>query len=111
MQLRIDWENPYLTEEQTAAVAPGDLDDFYAAACPTDQLNLFFVLLNTCTRAQERGESAEEARLCFLMAYYLFVPLTPPGSWPLAQHYISRAVALDPCPQYRELQDLIFAGN
>ena len=52
MQLRIDWENPYLTEEQTAAVAPGDLDDFYAAACPTDQ-----------------------------------------------------------CPQYRELQDLIFAGN
>lgn len=111
MRLVIDWNNPCLDDEQIASIALHDLDDFYANATPIDQLNLFFVLLNTCVQAQERGERVVEARLCYLMAYYLFVPLTPPGAQPLAQRCIDRAVELVPCPEYRDWQRIISEGN
>lgn len=111
MQVAIDWDTPCLDDEQIASITPSDLDDFYADAASIDQLNLFFVLLNTCVQAQERGERVVEARLCYLMAYYLFVPLTPPGAQPLAQRCIDRAVELVPCPEYRDWQRIISEGN
>ena len=111
MRLVIDWNNPCLDDEQIVSITLSDLDDFYADAASIDQLNLFFVLLNTCVQAQERGDRVVEARLCCLMAYYLFVPLTPPGSQPLAQRCIDRAVELDSRPEYREWQQIISEGN
>ena len=73
--------------------------------------NLFFLLLNSCHRYLDRGERERAARLCFLMAYYLFVPLTPPGSQPLAMHYIRRAVELHPLEEYRKWQAWMERGN
>lgn len=88
MTLRIDWDQPVLAGELVPRLQPGDLDDFYAGAS---------------------GEEA--ARLALLTAYYLFVPLTPPGSQALALHYIREAITLDPRAEYREWLALMEQGN
>ena len=51
------------------------------------------------------------ARCAFLMAYYLFIPLTPPASVDLAEFYIDRALEWDETPEYREWKSLIDKGN
>lgn len=107
MDLHINWVNPVLTDIRS--VTPSHLDEFYISASETDRLNLFFVLLATLHVHEAEPEAA--AHLCFLMAYYLFVPLTPPGSQALALHYIRRAVALNPKDEYITWLTLIEKGN
>ena len=102
MFIEIRFDDPFLPREQIPGLQTKDLDDFYVAASETDRLNLFFVLLNTLHRAEDDGEKKEAAHLSFLTAYYLFVPLTPPGSAELALHYIRKAAALDPRLEYGE---------
>ncbi len=50
-------------------------------------------------------------RIAFLMAYYLFLPLTPPASFELAEFYIDRALEWNETPEYRKWKDLINEGN
>lgn len=111
MKLSIRFEAPYLSREQLSTLRPTDLNDFYASASEIDRLNLFFVLLNTLHTLEQDGNPVLEAHLCFLLAYYLFVPLTPPGSCSLALHYIQRALELHPLPEYQEWLTLIEKGN
>lgn len=51
------------------------------------------------------------ARCAFLMAYYLFTPLTPPASHELAEFYISKALEWDEIPEYRQWKEIIDMGN
>jgi len=51
------------------------------------------------------------AHCAFLMAYYLFIPLTPPASFELAEFYIDRALEWNETPEYREWKKLIDKGN
>lgn len=51
------------------------------------------------------------AHASFLIAYYLFILLTPPGSAQLALHYINQAITLNPLPLYSEWLALIEKGN
>lgn len=111
MELKIDFGDPIIGEEQLTRLTADDLNDFYASASEIDRLNLFFVLLNSLHHYEERGKSKQAAYLSFLAAYYLFVPLTPPGSCGLALHYIQKAIALDHKPEYEEWFRLMQKGN
>lgn len=111
MELRIDFGEPIMDRAQAAALDLHDLDDFYAAASELDGLNLFFILLASLHHYEDAGDARLAARLSFLTAYYLFTPLTPPGSWPLAMHYIEKALRLDPQAEYQEWRELMEKGN
>ena len=69
------------------------------------------MLLATLHEFEAKEENVLAAKMCFLLAYYLFVPLTPPASCRLAMYYIKKAVLLDPQKCYIEWQKLIEKGN
>lgn len=109
MRLTINWDEPIVPASEILSITPDELDSFYTAASETDRLNLFFILLATCQAQAADPEKA--AHLCFLMAYYLFVTLTPPASQPLASYYIRRAMELHPKDEYKTWLTLIEQGN
>ncbi|BAL00433.1 hypothetical protein OBV_32340 [Oscillibacter valericigenes Sjm18-20] len=111
MMLKIDWGEPVMPENDVLHVQPSDLDALYVAASDFDKSNLFFVLLTSFHHYMDAGKREKAAHLCFLMAYYLFITLTPPGSCELAMHYIKQAIALNPLETYREWLPLIEKGN
>lgn len=76
-----------------------------------NQLNLFFVLEASLHKFQGRNSTKAAARCAFLMAYYLFIPLTPPASFELATFYINKALELDETPEYRQWKEAIDEGN
>lgn len=87
MKIRITFERPYFEEATILALTSHDLDDFYVEANEVDRLNLFFMLEASLHRFQRENRRKAAARCAFLMAYYLFVPLTPPASSELARFY------------------------
>lgn len=109
--LHIDWDRPVIDEQAVLTIQPADLNDFYCAADSFDKTNMFFVLLASYHHYLDNGHREKAAHLCYLIAYYLFVPLTPPGSCELAMHYITQAVSLCPLESYTELLSLIEKGN
>ena len=111
MQLRIDWDNPIIDENIIQQIQPADLDDFYVSADAVDRANLFFVLLTSLHHYLDKEQQEKAAHLCFLMAYYLFVPLVPPGSCELALYYIKKALSLNPLAEYAAWLPLMEAGN
>lgn len=111
MKIAIDFGHPYFEETAIFRLGLGDLDDFYRDADEVDQLNLFFVLEASLHRFQSEHREKAAARCAFLMAYYLFTPLTPPASWELAEFYINRAIEWAETPEYREWKELIDRGN
>ena len=97
MKINIDFGHPHLDEKAIFELTLSDLDRFYTDEDEVDRLNLFFVL--------------EAARCAFLMSYYLFVPLTPPASFELAEFYIDKALEWDATPEYSQWKRLIDKGN
>lgn len=111
MKLRIDFGEPVIKETAVMEITPFDLDDFYVSASDLDKMNLFFVLLTSLHYYEELGEKEKAAHLSFLAAYYLFLPLTPPGSYLLTLHYIKKAIALSPKAEYQKWLELMEKGN
>lgn len=111
MQIVIDFEHPYLGESTIFRLELRDLDDFYADENEVNRLNLFFVLEASLHRFRAGNNRKAAARCAFLMAYYLFVPLTPPASPELAEYYIGKALEWDETPEYRRWKERIDAGN
>ena len=111
MKIRIDFGHPYFDEASILAMTVHDLDCFYTDAGKCDRLNLFFVLEASLHRFQRESRQRAAAHCAFLMAYYLFTPLTPPASLELAEFYISKALELDDTPEYRRWKSLIDEGN
>lgn len=111
MRIAIDFEHPYLEEETVLALEPRDLDRFYHDENEVNRLNLFFVLEATLHRLEGERKAEAAARCAFLMAYYLFTPLTPPASLELAAHYIDRALKWHETPEYQAWRALIDRGN
>ena len=62
---------------QNHAILHSDLNCFYADASEVDRLNLFFVLEASLHRLQGEERMKTAAYCAFLMAYYLFIALTP----------------------------------
>lgn len=111
MRLKIDWEEPIIQEDDVMQIQTSDLDDFYVAENDFDKTNLFFVLLTSFHYYLGKEEQEKSAHLSFLISYYLFTTLTPPGSWELAMHYIKQAISLSPLEEYHEWLLLIEKGN
>lgn len=111
MQLSIDFANPVIAPEDVLEIQPSDLDDFYVTATDLDKANLFFMLLTSLYHYEACRDDRRAAHLSFLAANYLFVALTPPSSWPLAMHYMKKAVKLYPCAEYEEWLALMEKGN
>ena len=111
MEIKIDFGHPYFDEETIFKLTLNDLNDFYANANEVNRLNLFFVLEASLHKFQDRSRTKEVARCAFLMAYYLFIPLTPPASFELAEFYINKALELDETPEYRQWKEAIDKGN
>lgn len=111
MILKINWNNPIIKESDVLSIQPSDLDDFYKEADAYDKANIFFVLLTSLHYFVDKGSNEQAAHLCFLIAYYLFITYTPPGSCSLAMHYIKQAFSLNPLDVYLEWRSLIEKGN
>lgn len=111
MALKINWKEPIIQESDVMQIQPSNLDDFYVTADNFDKTNLFFVLLTSLHHYLDKGKQENAAHLSFLIAYYLFITLTPPGSWELAVHYIKQAISLNPLEEYKEWLPLIEKGN
>lgn len=111
MKLKIDFGEPIIKDVDVLRITPSDLDDFYVSASVFDKSNLFFVLLTSLQHYEEQGETEKAAHLSFLVAYYLFMPLTPPGSCLLALHYIKKAIGLSPKAEYQKWLELMEKGN
>lgn len=111
MRLKIDFNNPIIPEEKVLLLTTDDLDTAYSSMSETDKVNLFFVLLATLHDLEKKKEVEKGAYMCYLIAYYLFTPLTPPGSFELAMYYASKAVEYMPIPKYVEWLSYIEHGN
>lgn len=109
--MKIDFGEPIIAASDVMSLMPTDLNDFYAEASDLDKSNLFFVLLASAQYYEDKKDKEKAAHLYFLTAFYLFVPLTPPGSCMLALHYIKKALVLNPLPEYQEWFGLIQKGN
>lgn len=111
MKITIDFGHPYFEEEVLLGLTQDDLNCFYADASEVDRLNLFFVLEASLHRLQGKERMKTAAYCVFLMAYYLFIALTPPASFELAEFYIDRALEWDETPEYRQWKAIIDEGN
>ena len=111
MKINIDFGHPYLDEKTVFELTPNDLDRFYANEDEVSRLDLFFVLEASLHNFQRDDRLKAAARCAFLMAYYLFIPLTPPASYELAEFYIDRALEWDATPEYRQWKKRIDKGN
>ena len=111
MKIKIDFGHPYFDKKTIFELTLDDLNCFYADENEVNRLNLFFVLEASLHRFQSENTMKAAARCAFLMAYYLFVPLTPPASVDLAEFYIDRALEWDEIPEYRQWKKLIDEGN
>ena len=111
MKITIDFGHPYFEEEVLLGLTQDDLNYFYADASEVDRLNLFFVLEASLHRFQGKERMKTAAYCAFLMAYYLFIALTPPASFELAEFYIDRALEWDETPEYRRWKAIIDEEN
>lgn len=111
MKLRINWADPVIPKEEVLQIRPTDMDDFYAAASDLDKSNLFFVLLTSAHYYADREDNICAAHLYFLAANYLFIALTPPGSYDLSLHYMKKTIALNPTQDYMDWLALMEKGN
>ncbi len=99
--MRIKFDEPIIGKDNVLEIGSKDLDDFYVSASDIDRVNLFFVLLTSLHYYEENEDTIRAAHLSFPTAYYVFTPLTPPGSHYLALHYMNKAISLNPLPEYR----------
>ena len=111
MGIRIDFSEPVIEKGIVMEMSSEDLDDFYASASDFNKSNLFFILLASLHHYEESGDIVKAAHLSFLTAYYVFTPLTPPGSHQLALHYIKKAVSMNPLSEYKEWLSIMEKGN
>ena len=109
--MRVNFDKPIIEEECVLEIAIGDLDNFYVSASDIDRVNFFFILLTSLHYYEENGDTVRAAHLSFLTAYYVFTPLTPPGSECLALHYMNKAVLLNPIQEYKECLSIMEKGN
>jgi hypothetical protein len=111
MKIKIDFGTPFIPEEDVLSVTVNDICAQYVKSTVYDQFNIFFVLLTTFHMCEDKGERVLAAHVAYLASYYLFLPLTPPGSMELALHYAKKAMELDPSDFYAQWIEAVLEGN
>lgn len=108
----IDFDKPYIEKEVVLAITTQEITEQYCCLSENEKNNLFFVLLSTFYQYKDEGNSKEVAAyLSYLLSYYLFVVLTPPGSEILARYYAQKAFELNPLFEYSKWYEFICQGN
>lgn len=111
MELKVNWTDPIIKESDVLLIQPFDLDAFYVSASTFDKSNIYFVLLVSRNYFVEKKDYEKAAHLNYLIAYYLFITATPPGSSLLAVDYIKQAISLNPLEIYQEWLEKMLQGN
>ena len=102
--------HPILSQEEAESLHPCNLNDLCTSTEELDEIN-FFMLLASYHHHLGRGRRELAAHLAFLMAYDLFILITPLSSCPLSLHYIPQAIALNPLTVYLDLHRPLQQGN
>lgn len=107
-KIELDYENPLFSEASVIELTMESLNDFYAETQNSyRQYELFFVLLNSLHKYLGQGKKEVAAKISFLLAYYLFIALTPIANLELALHYVEKAIELDSKAEYIKLKNSI----
>jgi len=106
-----DYNKPTIPADRVYEITESVLDDLYVSSDDGGKFNVFFHLLNEYHFLNTQGLNDETAYVCYLLSYYLFNPLTPPHSMPLALHYANEAVRLHGTEKYKEWANLVERGN
>lgn len=69
------------------------------------------MLLTTYFQQLEKQNLIHAAHLCYLMSYYIFMMLVPPGSEDIALYYAKQAYRLHPCEKYLSWVPYVEEGN
>ncbi len=111
MNLYIDFNYSFISENQVLNVSTYDVDCFYSSSTEIERLNFFFVLLNTFHLLSKKSDNEKAAHISYLISYYLFTALTPPGSESLALYYGECSISLSPLTKYKEWLLVVKNGN
>lgn len=107
-KIELNYENPMLSEKSVGEISTETLNDFYEETQNSyRQYELVFVLLNSLHHYLDERKTEVAAKISFLVAYYLFIALTPIAHLDLALHYIDKAIELDSKAEYIKLKDAI----
>ncbi len=109
--IKIDFNIHYLEKKEVMCITQRELIDFYGSASKDDRYNLVFVLMNTFNVNKQENAEDCAAHTASLLAFYLFVLLTPCGSEEISMYYINEAIKLNPSKENQELKVLIEKGN
>lgn len=108
MKIEINYENPILLEKNVHEMSTEVLNDFYAETQNSyRQYELFFVFLNSLHYYLEEGKKEVAAKISFLIAYYLFIALTPIAHLDLALYYIDKAIEMNSKTEYIQMRNAI----
>lgn len=109
--ININFENPVISEENILQITTSEIDNLYSILTETDQFNLFFVLLTTMDEYEKKDKIEAAAHVAYLLSYYLFVALTPPGSEQLALRYAEKAIEMNPVAIHKNWKKIVINGN
>lgn len=87
------------------------LSDLYTQSNEVEGLNIYFHLQYNYYSLLKNNHFKEAAHICYLMSYYLFVPLTPPHSESLALEFATKAEELNPNEKYVQWIEYVLKGN
>lgn len=106
-----EYDSPNIPADRVNEITESVLDDLYVSFDESGKFNVFFHLLNEFHFLNTQGLNKETAYVCYLLSYYLFNPLTPPHSMPLALYYANEAVRLHETDKYKEWAARVERGN
>ncbi len=111
MEQYFRYESTHIPIDEVLKIDERILIDLYVKSDVTDQFNVFFHLQNEYFYLINNKRNKEAAHVCYLISYYLFMPLTPPNSAELAEEFAKIAISLDNSPKYLEWLDEVKRGN
>lgn len=107
----INYDNYIIPVDKIMQLSITDLEDLYNQEDTFYKYNIFFILLNEYIILKEQKLVDELAHVCYLLSYYLFIPLTPPASEELAEFYAKEAIYYNGIDKYKDWLKYLKEGN
>lgn len=111
--MKIKLSESHFTSKQIFHLKEDDLWYFHDDASVNERFYLSFILKTSALQFLEKKDNVAAARTYYLLTYYLFHVLTPPGSIELSEYYIREAIKLAPSnEEYQAMLNFILEkGN
>lgn len=101
MKKYFEYDSSVIPPEKIFSVTEEFLDDLYVNSSEVERLNIYFHLQREYFYLRNEGKLKEASYVCYLISYYLFVPLTPPHSDILALEFAKKAFSIFPDEKYK----------